>query len=90
MNYHALQFLRSKGLIDEDKTEFIISFEDGRKFELSELLKEYEKRSHDYAEDKREQLSKGRDYLMGVPEEEITVTRTLEEFGFGVNGMRSY
>ena len=90
MNYHALQFLRSKGLVDDDKSEFIISFEDGRKFELTELLKEYEKTSYNYGQEKREQLSNGRHYLMEIEESAITVEDALEAFGFGRNGLNSF
>ena len=34
-----------------------------------------------------EQLESGRDYLMRVPSNEITVEDALEAFGFGRNGL---
>jgi hypothetical protein len=38
----TLEFLKSKGLIEEGKTEFFIRFDDGREFELNRLICEYD------------------------------------------------
>ena len=90
MNYHASQFLKSEGIIKEGNTSFFIQFEDGSQIELTEVLAKYSKANYNYAQEKREQLTKGRDYLMQVQQDEITVDETLEAFGFGHNGLESY
>lgn len=38
---NPLDFLKSKGIIKEDKTEFIIQFQDGKQIELVALFEEY-------------------------------------------------
>ena len=41
----------------------------------------------DFLENKTDQLSAGRDYLMTVQADEITIEDALEAFGFGRNGL---
>jgi hypothetical protein len=38
----TLEFLKSKGLIAEGNSEFVIKFEDGREFELNRLIGEFD------------------------------------------------
>lgn len=37
----AVNFLRNKGILGVDKTQWIISFEDGRSFDLVDLFTEF-------------------------------------------------
>jgi uncharacterized protein YaaQ len=90
MNHHASQFLKAEGIIKEGNTSFFIQFEDGSQIELTEVLAKYSKTNYNYAQEKREQLTKGREYLMQVEQDEITVDETLEAFDFGINGLNSY
>lgn len=90
MNYHASQFLKKEGIITEGHTSFFIQFEDGSQIELTEVLAKYSKTNYEGAQDLRQQLSKGRDYLMQVQQNEITVDDSLEAFGFGKNGLQSF
>lgn len=39
----AIQFLKEKKILLEDKTQFIIRFEDGRKVDVVDLLEEFGK-----------------------------------------------
>ena len=90
MNYNASQFLKAERIIKEGNTSFFIQFEDGSQIELTEVLAKYSRANYNYAQEKREQLTKGKDYLMQVPQDKITVEDTLEAFGFGHNGLNSY
>tara|TARA_R110002049_G_scaffold62344_3_gene166707 strand:+ start:116 stop:391 length:276 start_codon:yes stop_codon:yes gene_type:complete len=91
MNYHASQFLKKEGIIKEGHTSFFIQFEDGSQIELTEVLAKYSKDNYHYAQEIRNQLSQGRDYLMQVEgDDSITVEDTLEAFGFGRNGLDKF
>ena len=46
--------------------------------------------NHNKIHDLSKNLSDGRDYLMQVEPDEITVENSLEAFGFGRNGLNSY
>lgn len=37
----AIEFLRSKGILGEDKTQWILNFSDGRTFDLVQLMSEF-------------------------------------------------
>lgn len=91
MNHHASQFLKKEGIIKEGNTSFFIEWEDGGQIELTEVLAKYSKINYEYAQDLREQLSKGRDFLMQVEgDDALKVDKALNAFGFGRNGLKSF
>ena len=53
---------------------------------MKRKIKELEER----IDELRSQLTEGRDYLMTVNADEVTVENALESFGFGRNGLKSY
>ena len=40
---NSVEFLREREILDKDKTKWIVSFDDGRKFDIVELMEEYHK-----------------------------------------------
>jgi len=88
MNY-KLAYLKQKKLIDELKSfspdkDIINRIES----ELSSLEKEEESEDEeDFASQYYGRLQEGREYLMSVASDEVTVEDALEAFGFGRNGL---
>lgn len=80
------QFLKSKGLIAPDKTEFIISFKGGKEINLGDLLMEFSSVNYNRGQEYKERLNEGRDYLMQVEPEKITVEKSLVAFGWSSSG----
>ena len=83
------QFLKSKGLIAKDKTEFLISFGDGREVNLGDLLMEFSKVNYERGGEYKERLYSGRDYLMQIHPAQITVGDTLVSLGYNSDGTRN-
>jgi hypothetical protein len=59
----------------------------GQNAKKSYLIKELSKRTHDYYK-LLNRLEAGRQYLMSVQSDKITVEDALEAFGFGRDGLR--
>jgi len=38
---HVINFLRRKGILDADKSKWLVKFDDGREFDIVELITEY-------------------------------------------------
>ena len=63
----AIEFLRTKGIMENDCTKWIITWKNGKKVDLVELMEEYAKQKEDFAnviggfepsEERLKQLSK--------------------------------
>lgn len=71
---------------ERDKINVIVSNLDHKPEIAKELIEIYDKLIVDFAKMYRK-LDEGRDYLMQVEPEDITVEDSLEAFGFGRNGL---
>lgn len=71
---------------ERDKINVIVANLDHKPEMAKELIKIYDQLIIDSAQ-AYQKLQEGRDYLMQVEPEDITVEDALESFGFGRNGL---
>lgn len=73
---------------ESDKIEVIVGIlSDTGRFEMAEYLMKMHDSHVNQLHKYYKQLEEGRDYLMQVEPDEITVENSLEAFGFGKNGL---
>ena len=73
-------------MIERDKINVIVANLDHKPAMANELVKIYDNLISE-ASALHERLQNGRDYLMQVEPDNITVEDSLESFGFGRNGL---